>query len=289
MSEIHEWEKWGRQDPYFAVITDPRYRSANLTEEAKKVFFDSGRHHARAVLAECRHRVDPKFKPRRVLDFGCGVGRVVLAFAAEAEAVVGVDVSPAMIEEARRNCEAHGLSNVELQVSDDELSQLSGGFDLVHSCIVFQHIDVVTGRQLFRRLLELLAPGGIAALHITYGKAYHADRFGQPPTPPPASAAADASPEAASGIGNPGTLKSIGRWMARGAPRTVIEALPGRVQRLADPQMNMNPYNLSELAFLMQSAGIKRFHADFTDHGGELGVFLYFSKPPLPKPAANPA
>jgi SAM-dependent methyltransferase len=287
MTEIHEWEKWGRQDPYFAVITDPRYRSANIDEAARKVFFDSGRHHARAVLAECRHRIDPAFKPKRVLDFGCGVGRVVLAFAAEAETVVGVDVSAAMIEEARRNCEARGLTNVELQVSDDGLTQLDGGFDLVHSSIVFQHIDIPTGRLLFRRLIELLAPGGIAALHITYGKAYHAERFGQPPTPPPAPPAPlplagmpDTTLESAAADA-PRTLKSLGRWMARSAPRPVIDVLPDRLQRLADPQMNMNAYNLSELAFLMQTAGIPRFQAEFTDHGGELGVFLYFRKPPV--------
>ena len=38
-----EWQKWGEQDPYFAVITEPRFRSANLTAEAKQQFFDSGR------------------------------------------------------------------------------------------------------------------------------------------------------------------------------------------------------------------------------------------------------
>ena len=279
MSEIHEWEKWGRQDPYFAVITDPRYRSAKLTEESKKVFFDSGRHHALAVLAECRQRIDPTFKPKRVLDFGCGVGRVLLAFAEVADSVVGVDVSQAMLDEARRNCVEHGATNIELELSDDCLSKLDGGFELVHSCIVFQHIDIPTGRQLFRRLVELLAPGGIAAVHVTYGKAYHAERFGQPPVS--AVKTATNTAVAAVAASDPGPLKTIGRWMARGAPRTVIEALPSRAQRLADPEMNMNPYNLSELAFLMQSAGIQRVQADFTDHGGELGVFLYFRKPAI--------
>jgi hypothetical protein len=38
----------------------------------------------------------------------------------------------------------------------------------------------------------------------------------------------------------------------------------------------MNPYNMTEILFLMQTAGVSRFHADFTDHGGELGLFLFF-------------
>jgi hypothetical protein len=47
-----------------------------------------------------------------------------------------------------------------------------------------------------------------------------------------------------------------------------------------DPQMLMNPYNLSEIAFLMQSSGVNKFDAEFTDHGGELGVFLFFRRSP---------
>ena len=274
MSELHEWEKWGRQDPYFAVITDPRYRSANLTPESRKVFFDSGRVQAQSVLAACRQLIDPAFQPRRVLDFGCGVGRMLPAFAAGADAVVGVDVSQSMLDEARRNCIERGVANVELALADETLSALEGRFDLVHSCIVFQHIDIPAGRRLFARLVELLAPGGVAALHVTYGKAYHARRFGQPPV------AATPAPKGKVGAGGGRqALKRVGRWVLGSASRSVVDALPERAQRLADPQMAMNPYNLSELAFLIQSAGVQRFHADFTDHGGELGVFLYFQKP----------
>ena len=39
---------------------------------------------------------------RRVLDFGCGIGRAARAMAARGAEVIGLDVSPAMIAEARR-------------------------------------------------------------------------------------------------------------------------------------------------------------------------------------------
>ena len=35
---------------------------------------------------------------------------------------------------------------------------------------------------------------------------------------------------------------------------------------------------MNELLFLMQKAGVWRFHTEFTDHGGELGVFVFFQK-----------
>ena len=46
-----------------------------------------------------------------------------------------------------------------------------------------------------------------------------------------------------------------------------------------DPEMLMTPYNLSELAFMLQTAGVASFSVEFTDHSGELGVFLFFRKP----------
>jgi ubiquinone/menaquinone biosynthesis C-methylase UbiE len=50
-----------------------------------------------------RRHINPEFAPRKILDFGCGVGRSPVAFAAMAEEVVGLDVSPAMLREARAN------------------------------------------------------------------------------------------------------------------------------------------------------------------------------------------
>jgi len=49
-----------------------------------------------------------------------------------------------------------------------------------------------------------------------------------------------------------------------------------------DPEIQMNPYNMNEILFLMQCRGVQQFHAEFSDHGGELGVFLFFAAPSPP-------
>ena len=269
MSTDQAWVEWGRQDPYFAVITNEKFRSANLTDAARQEFFDSGRYHANYVLDRCRRLGDPAFAPARALDFGCGVGRVALPLAEKVARVVGVDVSPDMLAEAQRNADRLGIRNVDWLPSDDNLSAVQGQFDLVHSCITFQHIDVPRGRALFKRLLDLLAPGGTGAIQITYAKMAHADTFGQPPAPPPAPAAG-------------------ARTVALDSRRSLMDrlGLGARDDPRADPEMQMNPYQLSELAFLLQSAGMQDFQAHFTDHGGELGLFLFFKKP-APAPAAS--
>ena len=274
MSTDVEWEKWGRQDPYFGVITYERFRTKHLDEAALAEFFQSGDVHVQCVLQSCKAYVGQDFSPRRVLDFGCGVGRLVIPFAALAERVTGVDVSPGMLEEATRNCEERSLTNVELLLSDDDLSRVQGQFDLVHSAITLQHIEVARGRHLFKRLLDLLAPEGVMAMHLTYAKAYHPETMGQPPeilpAGPPGPALVQAPPRAGLWAR---LLRRTEPPVAEVPPPSTVEPPP------ADPQMLMNPYDLNHIAYLMQIAGINRFHAEFTDHGGELGVFLFARKP----------
>jgi SAM-dependent methyltransferase len=268
----HAWKQWGERDPYFAVITSERFRSRNLTSEDRREFFESGRSHARHVLAVARRHLDAAFAPRRILDFGCGVGRILVHFAEMAAAVTGVDVSPAMLEEARRECDARGLTNVTLEVSDDSLSRLTGEFDFIHSVIVFQHIEQERGRELLRQLLLRLAPGGIGALHFTYAKAVHADAFGQPPASDDGKASRwptgrglwSLLPVAARSVGQPGSDS--------------LSAAPSPPPE-ADPEMQMNVYRTNELLFLIQRSGITRTYVEFTDHGGELGALLYFQRP----------
>jgi len=173
MNTDQAWEEWGRQNPYFGVLADKKFRSENLTASTKAEFFATGDDHVRHVMDVCRHHFDPDFQPQRILDFGCGTGRLVIPFAKTAAEVVGLDVSDSMLAEARRNCESHGLVNVQLLKSADTIGDSLGEFDLVHSFIVFQHIPVAKGMHILRQVLRRVRQGGFAAIHITYSrKAY---------------------------------------------------------------------------------------------------------------------
>ncbi len=52
-------------------------------------------------------------KPVKILDVGCGAGAYSVALSSRAEKVVGVDFSPAMIQEAGKYVKQHGIQNVE--------------------------------------------------------------------------------------------------------------------------------------------------------------------------------
>jgi SAM-dependent methyltransferase len=241
MDTDREWEKWGAREPYFGVITNPEFRRQNLDGSAKERFFASGRAHVDHIMNTCRERIDRSFRPRRALDFGCGVGRVTLALASVSETVIGLDVSESMLREAENNRTERGINNVTFLASNDSLSTIDGSFDFIHSFIVFQHLHVARARAIFAELLGRLVSGGVFAAHFTYAKTQHRDSFGRPPE---------------------------------------IDQSRNETQQdgSADPVMLMISHDLNELLFLMQVSGIRSFFTEFTDHGGELGVLLYFQK-----------
>ena len=239
MNTDHEWEKWGQQEPYFAVLTHHRFRKANMSEEDRKAFFESGKDEINRVIQFCRRHLDADFQPERALDFGCGVGRLIIPLTEIAEEVVGLDVSESMVREAEQNCQRFDVKNVNLILSNDDLSQLSGTFDFIHSYIVFQHIPVERGRRILEKLLTHLNEGGIAAVHFTYAKTCFQTYDGFPPD--------------------------------------IASATSGHSG--SDPEMQMNSYNMSQLLFLIQSAGIENIHLELTNHGGDFGAYICFQKP----------
>jgi ubiquinone/menaquinone biosynthesis C-methylase UbiE len=100
------------------------------------------------------------------VEVGCGPGRMTGALANRFEQVVAVDVSPAMLEQARRNVTAE---NVEFRlVSGERLDGLDQDIADVLVCyLVLQHLP---GARVVRSYLcefaRLLAPAGEAYVQI---------------------------------------------------------------------------------------------------------------------------
>ena len=169
MRTDRDWEKWGSSDPYFGVLSADYFRKENLSDQAKKEFFLTGEEHIESVFSTIREVFDPKFAPTSALDFGCGVGRLLIPLASRVSFVVGVDVSASMLLEARKNCEKNQVREYQLVLSDDALSAVPGKFDLVHSSLVLQHIPWYRGKSLIGELLKRVQPLGFVVLQFYYG------------------------------------------------------------------------------------------------------------------------
>jgi ubiquinone/menaquinone biosynthesis C-methylase UbiE len=76
-----------------------------------------------------------------VLDVACGPGLLACAFARVARHAVGIDLTPAMLEQARKVQKEQGLSNVTWQQGDvTSLPYPDGHFSIVSSRFVFHHL-----------------------------------------------------------------------------------------------------------------------------------------------------
>lgn len=95
-----------------------------------------------------------------VLDVGCGLGRLTWAIAASGREVVGVDLSPRMLERAR----AVGRSPKVSFVHGDFLSCHIDAqrFDCIVSAAALHHMEHDTA---VGRMVDLLTPGGRLIVH----------------------------------------------------------------------------------------------------------------------------
>jgi len=257
------WEYLGKTDPYWAVVTNERFQQKNIDDEAREQFFLTGERYVGWVFETIREYLDRDFAPKRSLDFGCGVGRLVLPLARRSDYVIGVDVAESMIREARANVDAQQLSNVSLIRDAGDFSDVVGKFDLINSYIVLQHIPCERGQQLVVKLLDRLNAGGVGVLHLTYSKEVYKERIFSVWS----ASAPGSSVEITEGF------RAVRSWL-RIYPRDFFRKL----FRRGGTVMQMNPYTLNPIFHCLQSSGIRRMHLEFTDHGGEYGVLLFFQK-----------
>jgi ubiquinone/menaquinone biosynthesis C-methylase UbiE len=94
-----------------------------------------------------------------VLDVACGGGIVVCAFAPEAKHATGIDMTPAMLEQARRLAAAKGLANVSWDQGDvGSLPYADDTFNIVVTRFSMHHFLDPIG--VLREMVRVCAPGG---------------------------------------------------------------------------------------------------------------------------------
>lgn len=99
---------------------------------------------------------------RHILDLACGTGEAALRFARAGHHVVGVDVSTAMLEQARKKASEAGLPITFLE-QDVRCFHIDGPMDVVtcfyDSLNYLLHPEEL--QEVFVRVASVLAPGGL--------------------------------------------------------------------------------------------------------------------------------
>ena len=247
MGTDRDWQKWGERDPYFGVLSSEGFRASNLTQENRAEFFQSGEAHIDEVFGKIKLRLGQDFNPARSIDFGCGVGRLVIPLSRRSAQVTGIDVADSMLAAARANCALENVGNATFVKSDDTMSQLTGSFDFIHSALVFQHIPSARGLRLLGELLKHLSPDGVIALQF-----FHRS-------------------DAPAGVR--ALVKLRYRIPLLNNLRNIVRGRP-----LGEPAMQLHCYELDQLIDRFSAAGIRAVYLDLYDAFGFQGAMIYGRK-----------
>jgi SAM-dependent methyltransferase len=119
--------------------------------------------------------------PGRLVDLGCGTGRLLVHFARRGFSCLGVDLSEAMLDLVREKTEREGLQIERLKANLVELGPLpDAGFD--YAACLFSTLGMIRGRehraQFLRHVRRILRPGGVFVLHA-HNAGYRVARVGR--------------------------------------------------------------------------------------------------------------
>jgi len=156
------WDRHAAADPLWTVLAFPDKSGGRWTLQE---FMKTGEREI-ALLFHRFAALQLELPARRALDFGCGVGRLTQALARRVESVAGADISPVMIELARKLnrypdkaeyiCTAHaGLESLPAK-----------SFQLIYSNIVLQHVLPDAAVHYLREFFRLLEPGGLLVFQL---------------------------------------------------------------------------------------------------------------------------
>lgn len=243
-----DWQLVGESDPYYGVLTFDQYKSSRLTPEALQHFFITGEKYVDDILTIIHEKIDSEFIPKQSLDFGCGVGRILIPLSKKVEFITGVDVSDGMLKEAARNCLLQNIDNVEFIQSNGTSIGVKKNFNFIHSFIVFQHIPVKRGTRLFEELIDHIDENGVGVVHFTfYRKASAINQF---------------------------FYNIIKRSRILSIAWNIL-----RSRKISEPVFQMNMYSTNHLLRILEEKNCHNIHIRFTKHIGiYYGILLFFQK-----------
>jgi SAM-dependent methyltransferase len=156
-----EWQRWGREDPLWGVISWENRQKEGDSPWTKEELYALGESDFQDFFHHWKHY---GVGLESCLEIGCGIGRLTRQLAGTFSHVHAVDVSEDMIRLAREAVDGRAQFSLidGLHLPFDDRS-----FTAVFSALVIQHLDDVgAGLSYFREFFRVLQPGGTLMIQI---------------------------------------------------------------------------------------------------------------------------
>jgi SAM-dependent methyltransferase len=144
-----------------------------MNPDHMKEFLDSGKENVE-LISKILDKLGVTWENKTVMDYGVGTGRIAHAVATQTDCkkIYAVDISKHHLEITEAFLKEIGVHNVECVFIANPYEPLPGPYDIVYSFITLQHNRPTCMRKCIENILNGLAPGGIAILHIPFELPY---------------------------------------------------------------------------------------------------------------------
>jgi SAM-dependent methyltransferase len=159
------WEEKARENPLFAVMTTEEMSKAgpdDFSPEHLESFFAAGRRFADFIVMPALEIAGPG---GLVVEYGCGMGRILNALVERKIECSGIDISPTMLGHCRRL--VPGVRSLHQVGGDGSVDLPDQCARVVYSYAVLQHISRLS---VYERALDemcrLVKPDGVLAIQV---------------------------------------------------------------------------------------------------------------------------
>ncbi len=146
-------------DPELPRLPDAQIQKNFVGSEGRRALEDGFRFY-QIIKEQCRAFGHPLSHETRILDFGCGWGRISRFFLKDVptQNLLGVDVDPEIIEICKQTITAGQFETVP---AHPPTSLADGSFDVIYAYSVFSHLSESVHLQWVQEFARLLATGGL--------------------------------------------------------------------------------------------------------------------------------
>jgi tRNA G46 methylase TrmB len=107
-----QWTKLGEVDPFWATLSYDKFRAENNPGKIIGEFYASGEKKLKLIEKTLSRNGITLPGNATVVEYGCGLGRVVWHLAGRFSHVIGIDISESMISAADAYMRQHRIENV---------------------------------------------------------------------------------------------------------------------------------------------------------------------------------